>query len=164
MTRINLILPAELTDQHLFAEFREIKMIPKSLGRTLVSIHRQHPDWVPHGIMVYNHLLSRIPKHYTLGKGHVYFFYNKGAYLRERYEVIKRELTARGINYNTGSVFDPDGHMRNNWLNNWYVPTDAALALIRARIADRIAMKPQWYRKTPTIDLPQPHKFLHPFP
>lgn len=35
MTRINLVPPEELMDQHLFAEFREIKMVPKSLRRSL---------------------------------------------------------------------------------------------------------------------------------
>ena len=35
MTRINLVPPEELTDQHLFAELREIKMVPRSLARSL---------------------------------------------------------------------------------------------------------------------------------
>ena len=37
MTRINIIEPSELTDQHLIAEYREITMVPGSLKRTLVS-------------------------------------------------------------------------------------------------------------------------------
>ena len=37
MTRINIVVPSELTDQHLIAEYREITMVPGSLKRTLVS-------------------------------------------------------------------------------------------------------------------------------
>lgn len=37
MTRINLVPPSELMDQHLFAEFREIKMVPRSLHRSIVA-------------------------------------------------------------------------------------------------------------------------------
>lgn len=35
MTRINLVPAEDLTDQHLFSEFREIKMIAASLNRSL---------------------------------------------------------------------------------------------------------------------------------
>ena len=37
MTRINIINPSELTDQHLIAEYREMIMVPSSLKRTLAS-------------------------------------------------------------------------------------------------------------------------------
>ena len=37
LTRINLVEPSELTDQHLIAEYREIFMVGGSLKRTLVS-------------------------------------------------------------------------------------------------------------------------------
>lgn len=138
MTRVNLIPPSELMDQHLFAEFREIKMIPKALQR---SLHAR-------GILG---VCNMIPPAYTLGKGHVSFFYNKGSYLRLRYAVIRTELARRGINYDRESRFDPDGvyDRHSALLDNKYRPTDAALALIRARIAEKIALKPTWYRKTP---------------
>ena len=37
MTRINIVHPSELTDQHLIAEYREITMVPAALKRTLNS-------------------------------------------------------------------------------------------------------------------------------
>ena len=37
MTRINIIPPRELYDQHLIAEYREMLMVPASLKRTLAS-------------------------------------------------------------------------------------------------------------------------------
>lgn len=138
MTRINLIPPSELADQHLFAEFREIKMIPKSLARSILARGGQ-------GVM------NMIPAEYTLGKGHVSFFYNKGAYLARRYKEICLELQHRGINYSLTSHLDPDCVFFNNRaFYGDYIPTEAALTIIRTRIAEKIAMKPEWYRWTPT--------------
>ena len=67
MTRINIVPVKELMDQHLIAEYREITMVPASLSRTLAS--KKGLDY------------SKIPKNYTLNRGHVYFFYDKGLYL-----------------------------------------------------------------------------------
>ena len=64
MTRINIIPVQELFDQHLIAEYREITMVPAALNRTINS---------KAGLKV-----SKINKPFTLNKGHVYFFYNKG--------------------------------------------------------------------------------------
>lgn len=140
MTRCNLVPPSELADQHLFSEFRELKMIPKSLARSIRA--RGIPG-----------VLAIIPPTYRLGKGHVSFFYNKGAYLHERYYKIKQELRLRGIRFNELSAFDPDGTMEcNEFWRNWY-PPEEALALIRARLAEKVAMKPNWYRWTPVISV-----------
>lgn len=135
MTRINLVPPSELMDQHLFAEFREIKMIPKSLAR---SIAARGTDGV----------LKRIPPRFTLNTGHVSFFYDKGAYLAQRYAALRAELETRGINFNRDSLLDPDGTMQvQPWAGSWQ-PDDAAFHIIRTRIAEKIAMKPHWYRYT----------------
>lgn len=137
MTRINLVPVQELMDQHLFAEFREIKMVPKSLARSI----RAHGI---HGVLI------SIPHKFVLGKGHVSFFYDKGAYLGRRYVQIREELDRRGINFNREALLDPDGVYLRHAAHFFgsYEPTEEALALIRARIAERIAKKPQWYRLT----------------
>jgi deoxyribonuclease (pyrimidine dimer) len=122
-------------DQHLFAEFREIKMVPKSLRR---SIAARGPDAV----------VKRIPPRFTLNTGHVSFFYNKGAYLVQRYAALRAELEARGINFNRESPLDPDGTMQVAPWNGSWEPDDAAFHIIRTRIAEKIAMKPSWYRYT----------------
>lgn len=141
MTRINLVPPEELMDQHLFAEFREIKMVPKSLAR---SMHAREKWHYGEGVA---RVLRMVPKAFTLNKGHVSFFYDKGAYLEQRYEALKAELRVRGINFNELSPLDPDGVFHTSpALRGDYVPTPEALALIRERIASRIAMKPTWYR------------------
>lgn len=135
MTRINLVPVQELMDQHLFAEFREIKMVPKSLARSIRARGVQG-------------VVNRIPPSFTLNKGHVSFFYDKGAYLRKRYEQLREELDRRGVQYNRDAEFDPDGVMLVATWNGEYEPTELALCVIRARIAERIAQKPQWYRLT----------------
>lgn len=138
MTRINLVPVQELADQHLFAEFREIKMIPASLRRSINA----------RGIMgVY----KIIPNAYTLGKGHVSFFYNKGQYLIDRYDQLRCELTRRGVNFNVDSQLDPNNvYDYYECFRGTYTPTEAALQIIRERIAEKIAMKPNWYRWTST--------------
>lgn len=143
MTRINLIPPGELSDQHLFAEFREIKMIPKSLRRSINAVRGRG-----RGL---GELWQSIPKHYCLGKGHVSFFYNKGAYLRCRYGEICAELEERGINFDKTAQLDSDNIyalLDNDWQDEYKWPTVEALALIRERIAERIAKQPTWYRWT----------------
>lgn len=135
MTRINLVPVTELADQHLFAEFREIKMVPKSLARSLRA----------HGT---DGVLKRIPKDFTLGKGHVSFFYDKCTYLANRWIELRHELTRRGINYDRTSVLDSDKVYMGlpfEFLQD-YTPTPDALAIIRERIEERLALRPGWYR------------------
>lgn len=133
MTRINIVNPSELTDQHLIAEYREITMVPGSLKRTLVS--------------KIGYKESKVPKKYTLNTGHVYFFYNKGKYLYKRYREIVIEMKLRGFNPDKNRKFPKDIFIDNNLYNDW-MPTMEDYKIIRQRIAERIASKPDWYRKT----------------
>ena len=133
MTRINLVPPSELTDQHLIAEYREIFMVAGSLRRTLLS---------KNGFQE-----SRVPKKYTLNKGHVYFFYNKGQYLHKRYLDLISEMKKRGFSPSDSRNFPDDIFIKNNLYNDW-IPDRKDLLLIRKRINQKIKMKPNWYRKT----------------
>lgn len=135
MTRINLVPVEELMDQHLFAEFREIKMVPKSLARSIKARG-------VHGV------LTMIPHKFTLNTGHVSFFYDKGAYLGRRYAELRKELDLRGVNYDRSSALDPDGVYSRHAAHFFgdYEPTPEALTIIRTRIAEKIAMKPEWYK------------------
>lgn len=135
MTRINLVPPSELMDQHLLAEWREIKMIPASLRRSLKT--KNICD-----------VQKSIPSNYCLGTGHVRFFFDKLIYLTERYEQLTHELIRRKFSlYHTGSFNDFCHSIPDEFFGN-YIPTDEALCTIRARIDEKIAMKPKWYRKT----------------
>ncbi len=80
MTRINTGIRAkELPDKLLLAELREIKRIPNVISKG-------------------NYRLEGIPDEFTLGTGHVKFFYNKLEYLLERYNELRCEALKRGFN------------------------------------------------------------------
>ena len=133
MTRINIISPSELTDQHLIAEYREIFMVAGSLKRTLISKN--------------GFVESKVPKNFTLNNGHVYFFYNKGKYLYKRYNLIIKEMKSRGFKPDENRIFPKDIFIMNNLFNDWE-PNQSDIKIIRKRINEKIAMKPSWYRKT----------------
>lgn len=136
-------------DQHLFAEFREIKMVPKSLRRSLRAAEAHgYRDAYAQALMGQAIVLKAVPQAYTLNTGHVSFFYDKALYLRKRYALLRAELERRGINFNRDSLLDPDGvfDVLDERFRKDYDPTPEALALVRARIAEKIAMKPSWYR------------------
>ena len=133
MTRINIVVPSELTDQHLIAEYREITMVPGSLKRTLLSkIGYQE---------------KKVPKKFTLNSGHVYFFYNKGKYLDDRYQELIQEMKDRGFNPDPNRKFPIDIFKNNDLYNDW-IPTLEDEKIIRKRLEERIAQKPNWYRRT----------------
>ncbi len=133
MTRINLVNPSELTDQHLIAEYREIFMVGGSLNRTLNSKVGYRED--------------RVPKRYTLNQGHVYFFYNKGKYLHKRYNKLIMEMKNRGFSPSNDRPFPMSVFSDNGLYNDW-IPMVEDYKIIRQRISEKIAMKPNWYRKT----------------
>ena len=133
MTRINLVSPEELTDQHLMAEWREIKMVPAALRRSLRTQTVQT-------------VFKKIPREFTLNKGHVTFFYNKIDYLKERYKALTKELFIRKFNISSpdiDTIFDEG--IPTVFKGNWQ-PNDRDLQIIRQRIDEKIAMKRHWYK------------------
>ena len=80
MTRINVgVHPSELSNKHLLAEHREIKRIPNCVKSGKAKV-------------------ENIPTVFSLGQGHVKFFYNKLGYLKDRYADIYKECLHRGFN------------------------------------------------------------------
>lgn len=133
MTRINLVHPSELTDQHLMAEWREIKMVPAALRRSLRTQSIQT-------------VVKKIPKDFTLNKGHVTFFYNKIDYLKERYKALTKELFVRKFNIADRDIEEIfDDNIPLVFKGNWS-PTEKDLVIIRQRIEEKIAMKRHWYK------------------
>ena len=131
MTRINLIKPNELSDQHLIADYREIFMVGSALQRSIKS-----KNW--------NNTKVNLPKVFTLNKGHIKFFYNKGKYLHKRYLQLIHEMRKRGM--------CPDPHRKfkkEQWpkeLYNDWIASEKDMEIIRERIAEKILKKPNWYR------------------
>ena len=131
MTRINLVNPGELSNQHLVAEYREIFMVGSSLQRSMKS-----KSW--------NKTINNIPKDFTLNKGHVTFFYNKGEYLEKRYQKLVSEMKKRGMNPDSDRKFK-----KNQWpkkLYNDWRPKQKDYEIIRKRIDEKVSLKPDWYR------------------
>ncbi len=131
MTRINLVPPVKLSDQHLVAEYREIFMIGSSLQRSLRS-----PNW--------EKTKKSIPKQFTLNKGHVKFFYDKGKYLSERYDELIKEMKRRQMSPDPLRIFKKE-QWPDELFNSWK-PNDYDLKVIRKRITTKINLKPDWYK------------------
>ena len=117
MTRINVgVDPSELNTKMLIAEHREIKRIPNVIksGR-------------------YN--LTNQPKEFTLGTGHVKFFYNKIGFLKDRYESIYKECVNRGFKVTnfTDSFEGVPSHLMGS-----YSPTQRDREITLERISIRL--------------------------
>ena len=119
MTRINLVPPSELCDQHLLAEHRELTRIPNAVAKGKFNLQGQPTD-------------------YKLGEGHVRFFFNKLAFLTRRYDELHLECKARGFNV---QYIWPENLPQNAELWVDYQATPEALALNRERIALRLPIK-----------------------
>ena len=117
MTRINVgIPPADLVNQHLIAEHREIKRIPNCIAKGK-----------------YN--MEGIPSRFKLGTGHVKFFYNKLLYLKNRYISLYNECIKRGFN-----VQNYIGAWNNvpEKLMNDYKPTYIDRLIVQQRINEKL--------------------------
>jgi hypothetical protein len=116
MTRINLsVPPKKLTDKHLLAEHREIVRIPNCIRKGRYSMKDQ-------------------PKKFTLGKGHVKFFYDKLTYLNKRYNSLYTEAKNRGFNV---TYFGDAFNGIDNSLMNDYVPTKQDRIIIKERLVSK---------------------------
>lgn len=118
MTRINCVPPQELTRQHLLAEWRELPRVFKLAEQA----------YQRGGKVV-------APERYTLGAGHVKFFYTRLAYCLDRFQALRREMQRRG--YVPGYVQPPEVHLPREWWGEWS-PDEEAVAINRARIQQRL--------------------------
>lgn len=123
MSRINAgIKPKNLTDEHLLAEHREIKRIC-NLFRSRIDNGKSFND---------------IPSKFTLGKGHMLFFLDKGYFTLQRYRVLYNECKRRGFNVTDYSTNWGCYSFHDQQFFNGYIPTKAAKDEVTARIIDNI--------------------------
>lgn len=122
MTRINVIPVNELSRLHLVAEYREISRLP---GNLKTSLERKGKPFK----------LTEIPNQYTLGTGHVKFFYDKMLFLQNRFKALVNEMLSRGYNptFRDETIFIPE----NTAFYNDYIPTSEALEINKQRIKER---------------------------
>lgn len=123
MTRINVVPPQELCDQHLLAEHRELTRIPNRVLSGKFSLEGQ-------------------PSEYVLGKGHVKFFYDKVNYLWKRYMLLHNECWKRGFKPSLKWPKTANDLPNCYWQD--YTPTPEALELNRQRITERMPAKPRF--------------------
>lgn len=116
MTRINCVPAAELCRQHLVAEYRELPRVFK-----LAEAAAQRGP-------------ALAPANYTLGPGHVKFFYARLGYCRRRFQELVAELLRRG--YHPQYTSCPVVEVPASWWQDW-APDATSLQLNRQRLADR---------------------------
>lgn len=128
--RCNLIFPWFLTDQHLMAERRELRMIPALLKKRIDSNKHSTLD---------------IPSRFTLGKGHMLFWLDKMSYLSKRYDALVEEMGRRGFNADPSLTFDMDYAILSKMDNDWE-PRPEDYDIIVTRLRERVMEKMGWYR------------------
>lgn len=126
MTRINCVPVQELSGPHLVAEYRELPRV-----FALAQKAAQRGD-------------VRQPPAYTLGKGHLLFFYTRLGYLARRHVELVHEMKRRGYKPTYQGVQRTDFPcIPDEYWNEWR-PTAQALQMNRARIEERGGKKPTW--------------------
>ena len=116
MTRINVgIGPEEMENDILLAEHREIKRIPNCIKNGRFN-------------------LNGIQERFTLGDGHVKFFYRKLNYLKERYKKIHQVCLDRELNVQDFS--DSFEGIDEYFMGN-YIETERDRELLLKRFAER---------------------------
>jgi len=119
MTRINLVHPSELHRKHLVAEFRELPRVFSLARKAQYDMHKRSQ-----------------PNEYTLGKGHVIFWYTRLQYLSDRYDQLCLEMQTRGYTCNRVPKQELEQGIDRSMFFG-YNPTEKALAENRQRIKDR---------------------------
>jgi len=133
MTRINsAISPRRLTDQHLIAELRE-------LPRIFTAVQKRIDD---------DREFDDIPKIFTLGFGHMKFFYDKLSFLNLRHSQLRYEYNRR---YDKQWPYIINVDKCPSLLYNQYSPTSEEKKLLIERISKRIIESkqiPKYERKS----------------
>lgn len=127
--RVNIISPEYLSDQHLIAEYREMKMTTYYYVRSKQSKAGIDKE--------------RISATYTLNKGHGYMWYNKMGYIKKRFESLCEEMRSRNFecNYTELNFTDVDKEAFGN-----YTVTQDDVKINLDRVLVRIAKQPHFYK------------------
>lgn len=126
MTRINVVHPEILSQKHLQGEWHEI---PRMYGYVDKAIRRgERPE------------SSKNPSEYTLGTGHVRFFYPRMGFVFLRHIRLHQEMTRRGYK----PSYDPmirhyaqaEKYHKLGWFGA-YAPTMDAIRINMERLRER---------------------------
>jgi len=123
MTSINVISVEQLHYTHLVAEYKELPRVftlARKAQREVLGLRK------------------KLPTAYTLGTGHVLFFYDKLKYCSDRYEQLTAEMRRRGYNPKPVPTEELLAEIDKKLYNN-YVPTAEAVKENTARINLRLS-------------------------
>ncbi|ASD52052.1 endonuclease V N-glycosylase UV repair enzyme [Pseudomonas phage PspYZU05] len=129
MTRINLTKASVLADQHLMREYNEL---PRVLG--LLDKHFAKTKKLP----------TNLPKNYTMGTGHIKFFYDKLLFLQKRQAELVAELLKR--NYNIQYIDNLDISRFPIELQQDFSPSKYDIMISANRLLERVGEKPEFYK------------------
>lgn len=123
MTRINLIDPKLLHNKHLQGEYKEITRVFGLARKAQFEVMRGK---------------RKLPAEYTMGTGHISFFYDKLKFIADRYELLVQEMLNRG--------YKPNAIPRSELLSGIdtklhkdYNPTQEAISINLERINLRLS-------------------------
>lgn len=127
MTRVNVVDPSILSDKALAGEWHEI---PRVFTLAKDAYWDGRVDAV----------LKKAPKDFTLGTGHVLFFYDKLSFILARYKVLALECQKRGwkINVLEDSVLLK--WIPKRLMNDWE-PTADAIRVSMERLIEKDGIK-----------------------
>jgi len=137
MTRINCIPPQELHDKHLAAEYYEL---PRVFGLVRKALEKGvDPKRVD------------APEQYTLGNGHVKFFYTRLGYCLKRQAQLVAELQRRKRKPNLTELQGLAVGIPEELFGDWE-PDEEAMMINRQRLEERLAeMSKKQKRPVPSI-------------
>lgn len=121
MTRINVVPVSELSRQHLQGEYKEITRV-FTLARNAYARRAR----------------INAPTAYTMGKGHVLFFYRRIEYIARRYKELVGEMRARGYHPNPVPMDELLQGIPSSWMHD-YTPNAEAVAINKQRIEERMS-------------------------
>lgn len=124
MTRINCVPPEELGDKHLVAEYHEITRVFGLVRKNIES--GKDPATIP------------APERYTLGTGHVKFFYARLGWVERRLAELALEMNKRKMRVRLELLKGISDGLPAHLFGDWE-PDDEALAINRERLAERLA-------------------------
>lgn len=121
MTRINCVPVEELSGAHLVAEYRELPRVFALVEKAAARGSFEQPGA------------------YTLGRGHLLFFYTRLGYLARRHRELIDEMKRRGYKPAFSGVERSQfPAIPDTFWQDWS-PTPEAMNLNRARIAQRMS-------------------------
>ena len=150
MTRINCVDPSMLSDKHLVAEYAELPRVFRLVltrtgvesrspafqeARTKISRLKDQAKW-----------LKATHRTYTMGYGHLKFFYTRCGYLKKRYVELYKEMLRRGMRPRASvvrAVLVRAKFIDKDYCGDWEpTPEDWAKNIKRLKERD-----PRFYRK-----------------